>query len=1119
MSNNIKIINLSSPDDKPMMIDGTRLIKVGKDLYDKPTGFLKVVKNFLNKHKHIEKTVNLYITDIKIDEHLKVKDKQALFAILCGTEKIEQRDLPLKIKLTQLEEPFYLLFNTNQIVDCDVTVCETELRTFSISYRIVLKDKDGNVINGIDKNGKEGELEEIGLQFILEKNKPELKFISDEGNNPLQFKSGIGEQRIGSLVVLLPNTLKYAPKVDFNANIRAYDESKHEVSDILVIKSGGKRIKCIEETSLSTQVLRNGKATKVKSYDIYLDVNKIKNPVQDIAKYTILGEFEYKYLYEKGYKPMTRMVLPVDILKDKQGTELIVSVMYKDYEIKSNSENSWYIPEINFTASNLTYPVKFYLRNKATDTSRAGAGLIVSNLQIRSITPDNVVLFDKNQTTCPINQVVTLNGQDPMIETRQGIFVANGEDSMTFFSINFTPQDIYTIRCEGNKIYNFTIETIVEFDYMEDSDGLGNAEKKHFKGTVSWNLFKKPNPEWLCMDYGSSAIVCYYGKGTDSQLINLREARTKVYQQAKRDENNNPNGFDDKEIKDNIEQKTSFLPSDILLHDVRDAQDTGLCSQLDNKSQIKYSSMAVILSPTERLSIVNFRRQLPCLKVLMGNKFLPKNDHYDSFRYYYMDGGRLNKGTAGELKDTQYSLLQIDNIFKETYFTLFHYFIQDETILEQANKIVLTYPNTYTPRNLMTLKNIVTDTLPCIREVQFVSESDAVAAYYMDHWKDYHSDGENIMKDENILVYDMGAGTLDVTYLAKHYDKKTEKYVLEIIGKIGTGCAGNYLDHVIAQILYKVCREDGFKKSWTGIDMKAVEQEVLEARVQLKSVIKNIVKPALNKNSIISFKIGKDSFTIGPIVIVEHQLFKDFLKHVTKDIWQNLEKHVGSNKYKIDTVIMSGRSLRLMQLQHGIMDLAGSATCIMLDNVTNGPYKNMDNDRSKTAVVEGAKKIAETYMSEETPVKIRSRRLQASYGVAFKRTGGTWEYHELLSKNDIPFNDENKNGEFRRPAGPLEVKHTNESEVLLFIQTYLSEVDTKKALEERDEEFISIMSEVMMGDLGNKSSLSFDVIVDRNNNVSLYADSMETQYKAPAGLDLGNEIIKKSLWPVSISND
>ena len=67
--------------------------------------------------------------------------------------------------------------------------------------------------------------------------------------------------------------------------------------------------------------------------------------------------------------------------------------------------------------------------------------------------------------------------------------------------------------------------------------------------------------------------------------------------------------------------------------------------------------------------------------------------------------------------------------------------------------------------------------------------------------------------------------------------------------------------------------------------------------------------------------IGKDSFTIDPIAIVKHQLFEDFLKHVTKDIWQNLEKHVGSDKFKVDTVIMSGRSLRLKQLQNGIMGI------------------------------------------------------------------------------------------------------------------------------------------------------------------------------------------------------
>ena len=120
MSNNKKIINLSSPDGKPMMIDETRLIKIGRDLYDKPSGLFAFVQKFLNKHKHIEKTVSLDITDVNVDSHLIVKDRQALFAILCGNQKVEQRSLPLKIQLTQLEEPFYLLFNTDQIEDCEI---------------------------------------------------------------------------------------------------------------------------------------------------------------------------------------------------------------------------------------------------------------------------------------------------------------------------------------------------------------------------------------------------------------------------------------------------------------------------------------------------------------------------------------------------------------------------------------------------------------------------------------------------------------------------------------------------------------------------------------------------------------------------------------------------------------------------------------------------------------------------------------------------------------------------------------------------------------------------------------------------------------------------------------
>ena len=1107
---NIEIIKLSSPNNKPMMLDGTHVIQICKDLYQAPKGIWGIIQAFLNKHKHIEKAVDLNIVNINIDPKLTIKDDKSLFSISYGTRKVEQKDLPLRIELNQLEEPFHILFNRNQIKDCNYTPTSRDLKTFRISYRLEIKDELGNTIDGKDEN--------IDLQFNLEENEPKFQFIRVSENNPLQFKAGIGLQKIGSLRVSLPNTLKYAPKVDLKINLRIIDNTGKDVPEFLIVKSNGKIINCIDEKGLSAKALGNGNPTKVKEYDFYLDINKIANPMVDVASYTIIGDCEYKYSYQNVFQPMRQFSEDIGILKDKQETELVVQAIHKGTEMIASNGNQWEIPKIEFTSSNLTYPVKLTLKNKATDSTRVGAGLTIKNLQIRSITSANVKLYDIQQNEIPVTNVVTLNGNVPQIETEQGIFLANSNNSEVTFSVNFAPQNIYTIRKEGYKIFDLTIDTFVEFDYVEDALGNGQAQQKHFKGLIKWNLFKKSNPEWLSIDYGSSAIVCYYGKGGSSKLIDLRQSRTNVYKLAKKD-SNNPNGFNDSEIKDDVEQNTPFLPSDILLHDVQNANATGLCSQLDNNSQVKYSSMAVILSPTKKISKDDFRRQLPCLKVLMGNKFLPDKADYRNFRYYYWDGDTLKGDTAEHLRDSEFSLLQIDNIFQEAYFTLFHYFIQDTTIKEQANKLVLTYPNTYTPRNLMTLRAIVGKTLPAIREVQFVSESDAVAAYYMDNWMDYHPDTDDIKKDENILVYDMGAGTLDITYLTKKFDRKSEKYTLEILGKIGTGRAGNYLDHVIAEILYVNLREDGFKKSWAGTDMKAVEQDILEARVDLKAAIKNKIKPQLDRKLSIKFQIGNEIYTIDPQKIVEDELFKEYLENVTTKIWNNIKKYVGAAKFKVDTVIMSGRSLRLDILQQHVRSLSKNATYIMLDEVSNGPSKNTKNDRSKTAVVEGAKKYAETYISENTPVKIRSRRLQASYGVAFKRTGGKWEYHELLGRNDIPFNDENADDEFRRPTGPLEITHTDESNVLLFIQTFLSEKDTQKALQDNSVEYISIMSEVMMSDLDNKGSLKLDVIVDRNNNVSLYADGMETPYKAPAGVDLENEITKNSLWPVSITNE
>lgn len=1107
----VKIIDLSQSDRKPIMLEETRFICIGRDLFEKTNGMFGRVKKFFNKHQHIEKVVSLDIENVVIDPKLVVNDPKNLFTIYHDVNKTMQSEFPLNINLSRLKEPFFLVFNTKEIVDCN-TQQEKTPQVFNIEYSLVLKDENGEVINN-DGNSKET----LSIQFKDEVNVPKVKIFLD--NADIQYKSNSGLQKIGTLKVILPNTLQYAPSVDLTIDLHIEDSSGNIVNDFLTIRKDDKKYDSINETSLRAKKLANGNPTAVVGYNLYVDLDKIVNPLEDIASYTIKGDAKFKYSYDNTFQPFKELIEVICIKKDKQGTELVVSALC-DGEPLAKQNNNWSVPKMEFTASELVYPIKFVIGNKATDSSRPNAGLIISNFRIHSDIREGYTLLNKSQELISVGRVVTMRGHEPEIETPQGFFIANG-GAETTFNISFAPSQIYSIRYNGSKVYEFYITTKIEFDYIEDRLGDRNADVKHFSGFLEWNLFKKPNPEWLSVDFGSSAIVCFYGKGSQSDIINLRLARQKVYEDAKRAPHNK-NGFENNEVKDSIEQDTLFLSSDILFNEanIKDSDTTSLCSQINYDENVKYNTMAVLLSPTEKLSANNFRRQLPCLKVLMGNQYLPDNDHYKKFKYNFVENGEVMSKTADELRDHSCSLLNIENIFKETYYTLFHFFIQDGTILEQANRVVLTYPNTYTPRNLMTMRNIVTQTLPAVRDVKFVSESDAVATYYMSHWVEYHDQNADIHKDENILVYDMGAGTLDVTFLAKRYNPTTGKFVLTINGKIGTGRAGNYLDYVIAKILYNKLREDNFKRSWISTDMRAVESDVLEARVELKSLIKTVIKPALSKTTKITFMIGTKSFSIMPNDILNDQLFVEFLDDVTTNIWENLRKYVGNNEFKIDTIILSGRSLRLNQLQERISEFAqqNNAQSIMLDNVISGENAGKSTDRSKTAVVEGAKTYVETYMTEDTPVIIKSPRLQASYGVAFKRTGGSWEYREILSRKEMPFSDENR-GEFSRPGGPIIINGTNESDVIKFVQTYMSEADTQKALNEKKGEFITIMSEIMMSDFDNKASLRMDVLVDRNNNVSLYVDGRETQYKVPAGVDLADEITTHSLWPVSIVNE
>lgn len=1114
------LIDLESKDRRSINVEQAWSISIFKKFYEEKNG---IFFSFLRKRAHIEKYVSLNIENVVVDKRL-VCNPVKLFTIIYTGEVMnnnrsndifyDQNKRPITIPLHSYDVPFQIHINQAEIKDCNEAQ-QVEESTYPIEFDVVLRDpsKNNEIIHR--------QTDRIDVKFKVIKVVPCIG-IELDNDGELQYSSvGDLQPKIGSLFIKLLNPLNRAPSIDLNITVDMLDEYNKLTQDVLLIKNENnesedeiqlKDLCCLYEPESNSILSRK--------YALYFDLSKVKNPMDSKAYYTIEVKPKYRSSYNIDSPGQPLYVPPetITLLKDCQGTELVVSMTRNWQAIGENgqetrslaedikTDSTIVMPQIHFSSVSLQFPIQIYLKNKATDTSWPRAGVTVKNLRVNSsFANNNVSLTDENNEKVNSQSIIRLQNEDPAI-TGRGVFIANGENAFMDFQLVFSPRSI--VNLYGIDDFGFEVNTKLDFDYCEDITGTGENSFKHFCSTIIWSLYQDPSPEWLGIDYGSSAIVCYFGSGEKGGLIDLAKARKEVYSNDKK--------FKEGEKKDTIEQNTFFLSSDIILHDVKPSDKvSSLCSQISFNLRPNYSEMSVLLSPTSSLIVSNFRRQLPCLKILMGNEFLPENANYREYSYNCKRDTVVENVKAGEIKDQADSLIRINSIFKEAYYTLFRYFVHEDGLLEKVNQVVLTYPNTYTPRNLNTLKEIIKKLFNNVRNVKFVSESDAVAAYYMSHWNDYHKQGDDIYAPEEILVFDMGGGTLDLTCLTKAYDPDTKKFTLEIKGKIGTGKAGNYLDFVIANVLGELFPNDIRLKNIIGTSLRGVQEDILSARVKLKEIIKNTIKPALNEVSKeISFTLNDKPYSVNTTHIMEHMLFKRFLDETTKGILSHLKNCIDGDSFKVDTVIMSGRSLRLDKLQEALSNQLKGAKYIMLDKIVSGASEGMKTDRLKTAVVEGAKTYVETYMNENTGVIIKSKRLQASYGVAYSQTGGAWKYAELLNRNNIPFSSESQ--EIFRLPNPVIISGTNEGAVLKFVQSYLSAADAEKALNEKNFEFITVMEEVMMASFHNAPSLIVNICVDRNNNISLEINGRTTEGQTPKGVDLNDQITRSSLWPISI---
>lgn len=1063
--------------------------------------------NLLSIFRRIEKTVYVGIKDLSVDESL-ICDEKKLFKIQYGTELYEQTSFPVKLKLKQENTPFQVFIDTSKILDCKEQQ-QAFRKIYHIGGKVFIENENHSCIRE--------ESIDIEVEFIELTIEPSLKIKLDSHlfeNEKLQYNSELGEVEIGQLLCSCTKDWKYAPSINLTSHLQLFIDGCLKTGVLKIYKNG-----------LIDEIIINDQQNFKTSYILKMDFSKLKNPsfpqkikITNNALYSLSCRPEVQYPIIDNNNGVFDEKKEFTLTPDPHGTELQVKSSFEKSEVVNTNDAITYLSKNTFRAgSPKGIRLTLALTNLATDTSIPNAGVFIKHLIVTSEI-QNAKIFDKNAKLLTPNDILSISGDNKdEMSGANGYLIPNGKNAHSLLFVDFLPEKIDELKEASS--YELQIKTTVCFDYLENKSGdfITNFDeiKKSYKHTFVWNLFQKPNKEWLCVDYGTSAIVCMY----DKNIIDLKKRKTEIFKKDKRYKSL---------LEDEFEQGTKYLSSDIVFHQQPDSNPniSSLCSEQTTLSD--YSDLAICLSPTTKMVVTDVLHQIPCLKLLIGHDYLPQPEGYHDLNIIYNrrnTEGTVSKICADDSKENmeENAILRIDNVFLEAYSTLFRHFVLPSIEnINKVNKLILTYPNTYTPIHLNTLANIANKVFPNIRPgyLKFVGESDAVAAYYMNNWSDYHENDTLIKEDETVLVYDMGAGTLDITVFQKRY--VNNKFEIEILGKIGTTKAGNYLDALIARILSE---KKHIKPAFVKLN-RGASQEIAETKTSLKIAIKNFKQQLSNSpDSFIEINpenLGSIKFKVSEITKSEE--FNNYINQVTEGIINKVLSYLSDrNISKIDTVIMSGRACKLKAIKDSMVKYFKNDTVniIMLDKPLNNRKTNENSERQKSAVCEGAVAFCNLYQQDNSNVVIKSKRLYANYGITYKSMSKRY-YIELIGKGQIP----NTTNSGTILFDPKLVNDLGGVEGITLIQSYMSETDTLAALKANDNgnnidsilgyDYISEMMYIDKEDYDDADSVEIRLELDKNNNISLLINGNPTTKHTPKGLSLDSEVTKMSLWPVAI---
>ena len=897
-----------------------------------------------------------------------------------------------------------------------------------------------------------------------------------------------------------------------------------------------------------------GGGNNVVSIPLYMDLSKIQNPIDDedekyvlsmSGKYDAVDAYDSSVIMTKSfYKDLT-----IRVKRNARFTELKVFIEKQGARSRVLDFGARKVlnlaPDTLCAAEGMkvSYRVKVGNMAQAIDPEHPAARVLISNFSYKVVQTGGVIMELKENSS--IDDVFRMSGT--LLDVKKPLALDCGSP-MLEMDFDYNPAGIKKISTG----YECPVDIRFSFNYSIDLDGILDEPTESYDGVIRTKVELVPSPEWLCVDFGTSAVVASYGdKLTDNRggkmdiLLDLKDAKKNLLRKAYPRE--------PLKQKDESESASKLISSLMALN----PDNNGDYDEL--KTAREFGKSAIWFSPASGMLASN-DYMLPCLKSMVGFKALPEAlvEAISKVHFNYIKGN-----DSLDFDSYNSPLTRVDTLFELVYKQLFHLYLeaastdQNQSGCGNAQRLILTYPNTYTPLHLRKVRDIAARQLPDLRVddnddrrnyLRFISESDAVAFYYLSRrnsLKSRHRDLQDNF-DRNILVYDMGAGTLDLTYIVK--TSENSETIIDIRGKIGVNKAGNYADYVLGEILCDFAKTDNDKNLLRG----ALGLEAGGANsnsVAFKRYIKSLLKPVLNSDDdtlIPAMVLGTGNAaniefegTVGDIV--NDNRYRQYLETATRKVFDNFAGIMGNSGFhleenKINIVVFSGRASGLRGLRAAVkenlrpymkddcrfLDISGDD---FIDPDTRISLDDAAFSRLKTVVVDGAMTYATLYGNEGSMYKLKKRNVYSIYGLILERgNSDSIEWRPLITPLSRPLSDKPEehygmtvyqyDSAECSGGNPLRLNLGSYSKMYL-VSSYCA--DTAAAWKSRDMEMISVLTEINLGALGSQNLGSREVVLKINgqNELQLFIGDLNQTFTPHE--DWGDETFRKSLWPVKLA--